>query len=87
VGTRDRNRSIRVKMKDNIIDNFAAITPTRLYNGNADELWPYSYSVDSCNKMKALGAVDIEVVDVGDYSHKGSFMPSVIRAKFWFDTF
>ena len=38
--------------------------------------------------MKALGAVDIEVVDVGSgYSHAGSFVPSVIRAKFWFDTF
>ena len=74
-------------MKDNIIDNFAAITPTRLYTGKDDELWPYSYSVDSCNKMKALGAKDIEVVDVGGYSHKGSFVPSVIRAKFWFDTF
>ena len=75
-------------MKDNIIDNFAAITPTRLYTGKDDELWPYSYSVDSCNKMKALGAADIEVVDVGSgYSHVESFVPSVIRAKFWFDTF
>ena len=50
-------------MKDNIIDNFEAITPTRLYTGKNDELVPYSYSVDSCNKMKALGAVDIEVVN------------------------
>ena len=75
-------------IKDNIIDNFAPITPTRLYTGKDDELWPYSYSVDSCNKMKALGAADIEVVDVGSgYSHVESFVPSVIRAKFWFDTF
>ena len=75
-------------MEDNIIDNFAPITPTRLYHGKDDELLPYSYSVDSCNKMKALGAVDIEVVDVGSgYTHVSSFVPSVIRAKFWFDTF
>jgi len=75
-------------MEDNIIDNFAPITPTRLYHGKDDELVPYSYSVDSCNKMKALGAVDIEVVDVGSgYSHVGSFVPSIVRAKFWFDTF
>ena len=75
-------------MEDNIIDNFAPTTPTRLYHGKDDELVPYSYSVDSCNKMKALGAVDIEVVDVGSgYSHVGSFVPSIVRAKFWFDTF
>ena len=75
-------------MEDNIIDNFAPITPTRLYHGKDDELVPYSYSIASCNKMKALGAVDIEVVDVGSgYSHVGSFVPSIIRAKFWFDTF
>ena len=75
-------------MEDNIIDNFAPISPTRLYHGKDDELLPYSFSVDSCIKMKDLGAVDIEVVDVGsNYSHVESFVPSVIRAKFWFDTF
>ena len=75
-------------MKDNIIDNFAPITPTRLYIGKDDEIVPYSNSVDSCNKMKALGAVNIEVVDVGSgYSHAEAYVPSVIRAKFWFDTF
>ncbi len=75
-------------MEDNIIDNFASVTPTRLYIGKDDELVPYSNSVDSCNKMKALGALDIEVVDVGSgYSHEESFVPAVIRAKFWFDTF
>jgi len=75
-------------MEDNIIDNFAPITPTRLHIAKDDELIPYSSSVDSCNKMKALGAVDIEVVNVGSgYSHEQSLVPSVIRAKFWFDTF
>ncbi|MFO7600218.1 MAG: hypothetical protein R6X27_10475 [Candidatus Desulfacyla sp.] len=75
-------------MENNVINNFAPVSPTRLYHAKDDELVPYSCSVDSCKQMQALGAVDIEVVDVGSgYSHGGSFVPSVLRAKFWFDTF
>ena len=75
-------------MEANIIDDFVPITPTRLYHGADDELLPYSFSEDSCNKMKGLGALDIEVVDVGSgYYHEESFVPSVIHAISWFDTF
>jgi len=87
-GINAKTHPFYVAMEDNIIDNFAPISPTRLYHGKDDELLPYSFSLDSCIKMKDLGAVDIEVVDVGSgYSHVESFVPSVIRAKFWFDTF
>ena len=75
-------------MDRNITSDFPAVTPTRLYHAEGDELVPFAASVTARDRMKALGAVDVQVVDTGaGVGHVESFVPSMLMAKRWFDTF
>ncbi len=75
-------------MDRNLTSDFPAVTPTRLYHAEGDELVPFGASVTARDRMKALGAVDVQVVDVGaGVGHVESFVPSMLMAKKWFDTF
>jgi len=68
--------------------NFAPTTPTRLYHAINDELLPYSSSVFTQDHMKSLGAKQVELVILSsEWNHVSSFIPSMLLAKRWFDTF
>jgi pimeloyl-ACP methyl ester carboxylesterase len=72
--------------EENNVDNFVPESPTRLLHSTGDELLPYTLSIETCDKMKALGAPNIELVNLGNYQHVPSFGPSMIYSKQWFDT-
>ncbi|MBF0507680.1 MAG: hypothetical protein HQK57_01985 [Deltaproteobacteria bacterium] len=75
-------------MEKNGVFEFSPKTPTRLYHGINDELLPSSLSIFTRDQMISLGAKDVEVVIVGpQWSHVSSFLPCMLSAKRWFDTF
>lgn len=71
--------------------DFLPIAPIRFYHSPKDNIVPYEISETACENMKNLGAVDVEVIDSGDYNpgtfHAGSFVNSTLMAKVWFDSF
>jgi len=75
-------------MEENNTYDFVPVTPTKLFHAISDELVPYSMSELTFNYMIANGAKDLELVNTGtNVGHVGSFFPSTLRAKRWFDTF
>ncbi len=70
----------------NDVDNWAPKASIRLYYGAKDTLVPQEIALATQSRMKSLG-VPVEAVDVGPVSHGGSFMPSLLASRTWFDTF
>ncbi|MBF0496935.1 MAG: hypothetical protein HQK58_10250 [Deltaproteobacteria bacterium] len=76
------------EMEENSVYDFAPKTPTRLHHAINDELLPYSMSIFTRDHMISLGAKNVEVVIVGpQWSHVSSFLPCMLSAKRYFDTF
>ncbi len=70
----------------NDVDDWAPKAPVRLYYGAKDTLVPHEIALAAQTRMKRLGA-PVEAVDVGPVSHGGSFMPSLLASRTWFDSF
>jgi muramoyltetrapeptide carboxypeptidase len=70
----------------NDVDDWAPKAPVRLYYSTKDTLVPHEIALETQTRMKRLGA-PVEAVDVGPVSHGGSFMPSLIASRTWFDSF
>jgi len=74
-------------MATNITCDFAPITPTRLYHAINDELVTYSLSVYARDRMNALGAEDLELVQLGpQWGHISGILPFTLSVKRWFDS-
>ena len=70
----------------NDVHDWAPKAPVRLYYGTKDTLVPYELALETQSHMKRLGA-PVEAVDIGPVSHSGSFMPSLLASRTWFDSF
>ncbi len=70
----------------NDVHDWAPKAPVRLYYGTKDTLVPYEIALKTQSHMKRIGA-PVEAVDIGPVSHSGSFMPSLIASRTWFDSF
>ena len=70
----------------NLTCDFAPAIPTRLYHAVNDELVPYSISTYALERMKALGARDLEIVPLAaQWNHVTGLFPFTLAAKRWFD--
>jgi len=73
-------------MATNITCDFAPTTPTRLYHAVNDGLVTYSLSVYARDRMNALGAEDLELVQLApQWGHISGIFPFTLSAKRWFD--
>ncbi len=70
----------------NDVDDWAPKAPVRLYYATKDTLVPHEIALETQTRMKRLGA-PVEAVDIGPVSHGGSFMPSLLASRTWFDSF
>ncbi len=70
----------------NDVDGWTPKAPVRLYYGTKDTLVPHDLALETQARMKRAGA-PVEAVDVGAVNHRGTFMPSLLSARTWFDSF
>ncbi len=76
---------VRLALQDNNVYDWLPEAPMRLYHCDGDDNIPYVNTIFTAEHMLALGAYDLEAINVGDLNHVECSSPSVILAKLWFD--
>jgi hypothetical protein len=62
--------------------------PMHLIAAESDDIVSYQNSVKAQTTMIANGATQVQVVDLGTgLTHSEAFVPAVVTARQWFDTF
>jgi hypothetical protein len=61
----DPDHPVNMALRDNDLYDWAPEDPTRLYYCMADDQVPFMNSIIAMDTMKALGAMDVEALDVG----------------------
>ena len=80
----DPNSAISQALRANDLYEWAPRTPMRLYYGSEDTDVPPVNSTFTAQRMQALGAADVEAVNLGPYTHGEAIIPAFVAAAEWF---
>lgn len=80
----DPDSPISAALRENDLYEWAPRTPMRLYYGSADTDVPPRNSTFAAERMRALGAADVQAVNLGAYTHGGAVIPAFVAAGEWF---
>jgi pimeloyl-ACP methyl ester carboxylesterase len=75
--------ALKQKLADNSFLNWVPKSPTRLYHGTADEAVFYQTSVNTYNKFKAAGAINVELITFPNGTHDSSLQPMIENVLPW----
>jgi hypothetical protein len=79
---------VNVALDQNDTYNFAPEAPTRLYYCGADEQVPYENSLVAEAGMNALGAADVQALNLGaGLTHGGCVLPAITSSIAFFQSF
>jgi pimeloyl-ACP methyl ester carboxylesterase len=78
--------AISTALRDNDLYDWRPATPMRLYYGSADTDVPPQNALTAAAHMQALGATNVQAVDLGPYTHTGAIVPAFIAAVTWFES-
>ncbi len=73
-------------MKANNTYEWYPEVPTILYHGKKDDVVPYEVSEVAYYYMKR-GCDQVQLFNVGDFNHLTAFIPALLNAKRWFDSY
>ncbi|MEO0471944.1 MAG: lipase family protein [Bacteroidota bacterium] len=83
----DNLHPFNIAFRDNDLYDWVPNAPLKMYYCEADQDVSYINSVVTDSAMNANGAIDVEALSVGaNLDHGGCVGPSIIQAKFFFDT-
>ena len=82
----DPNSAISQALRANDLYEWAPRTAMRLYYGSADTDVPPANSTLAAQRMQALGAADVQAVNLGSYTHGEAIIPAFVAAAEWFAT-
>jgi pimeloyl-ACP methyl ester carboxylesterase len=81
----DPDSPISAALRANDLYEWAPRTPMRLYYGSLDTDVPPQNALTAAERMRALGAADVEAMNLGAYTHGGAVMPAFVAAGEWFN--
>jgi len=81
-----QNHAFRVALRENDLTNWVPNVPTRIYYGNKDSHVSPQNSINCYNSMMALGATQVQLIDIGPYDHSEAAPFCMLSAKQWFDS-
>ena len=81
------NHPARVDLRDNDLYNWLPQEPVRMLYCTMDQLVPFENSIIALDTMNALGAPDIQAIDVyPNGNHSTCFVPATTYSLLWFDS-
>jgi hypothetical protein len=86
--TNDPDHPLNIALRANDTYNWAPEAPTRLYYCGADQQVPFYNSILADSVMNALGAEDVQAININNtYDHGDCVFPAVLASKNFFQTF
>lgn len=79
--------NLKSALASNSINNWKTIAPLKLYHGTKDEVIPILNSEETFQKLKALGASNIELIPIQGGNHGSSMLPMIRNVIPWFESF
>ncbi len=84
--TRQKSTAFNNALKENDLYDWTPRAPVRMYYGTADLDVPGENATFTRDRMRARGASQVDVVNVGPLSHSQAFFPSIMAGMRWFAT-
>ncbi len=81
--TSDPQNPLRVRLRQNAVDEWRPYAPLRVYHSPDDEEVPYEFALESVERLRSLGA-DVTVRTVPGFDHVNSWIQAMPRAVNWF---
>ena len=73
-------------LSENSLLDWTPVAPIRFFHGDADDIAPYQYSVQTMNNLIANGASDVSLVTIEGKNHETAGLPAVLGMIEWFNT-
>jgi pimeloyl-ACP methyl ester carboxylesterase len=84
---RDGGHPFALSLLENEVFNWSPKAPTRLVFSMGDEVVPYAIENKAFSRWQELGG-NVDSVNLGQkYNHGDGFLPALLEAKKWFDSF
>ena len=80
------SHSLRLAFRENSLLNWNPKNPIRLYHSVADEIVPYSISVNAEQVLSANSTSTVELISIPTGSHTDAAVPIVLSALEWFNS-
>lgn len=77
----------RRRLTENTLLDWTPRTPIRMFHGSADQTVPYQNSLTALDRLKANGAVSIELITIPGGTHDTAALFSFLGMMTWFNTF
>lgn len=77
----------RRRLTENSLLDWTPRTPIRMFHGSADETVPYQNSLTALDRLKANGAVSIELITIPGGTHSSAALISFLGMMTWFNSF
>ncbi len=82
------NHPFNIALRDNDVHDWAPQAPTRLYYCQADDQVPFMNAVVADSVMNALGAIDLDALNLNsDFDHGECVTPAIFAGYIFFGTF
>ena len=82
--TADSGNPLIKALAENVVCDWAPKAPTKLYHAGRDIDVPYKNAEVAFQRMRDLGAKNLELVNLGDVDHHGGALPAFRASIAWF---
>ena len=79
-------QDLKQALSDNSLLDWVPQSPTRLYQGTADEAVFYQTSESTYNRFRNAGATNVELISIPGGMHRTSIEPMMLNALPWFES-
>jgi predicted esterase len=81
--TADSHHPLRLRLRQNAVDQWTPHSPIRIYHSRDDEEVPYEQAIASAERLSTHGA-DVTVRTLSKFDHVNSWIQAMPRAARWF---
>ena len=81
----DAQHPLRVRLRENAVDQWTPDAPVRAYHSPDDEEVPYDSALESVEDLRSGGA-DVTIEDLPGFDHVNSWVQAMPLAAAWFQT-
>ena len=81
----DEQHPLRVRLRENAVDQWTPDAPVRVYHSPDDEEVPYDSALESVERLRSGGA-DVTIEELPGFDHVNSWVQAMPLAAAWFQS-
>lgn len=83
----DSNHVYRQMVRENSVHDWTPLVPVRFFHARGDDVAPIANAERTVEHMNKLGATDVKLIDIGNFTHTQAVRPTFEASAAWFETF